>query len=61
LALCNVAIVAAQADMLAKERAGRIAIDGHPPFGMTDDKLQPTGSDVDTALSPRISGSPWRS
>jgi polar amino acid transport system substrate-binding protein len=45
--------VPAQADTLDSiKKAGkvRIAIDtAIPPFGMTDDKLQPTGSDVDTA------------
>src|SRR5712672_4303812 len=45
--------VAAHADTLDDIRkAGkiRIAIDlAIPPFGMTDDKMQPTGSDVDLA------------
>src|SRR3979490_2499154 len=45
--------VSAQADTLDDIRkAGkiRIAIDlAIPPFGMTDDKMQPTGSDVDLA------------
>src|SRR5436190_24356921 len=44
---------AAHADTLDDiKKAGkvRIAIDtAIPPFGMTDDRLQPTGSDVDTA------------
>ena len=43
----------AQADTLDEiKKAGkiRVAIDtAIPPFGMTDDKLQPTGSDVDVA------------
>src|ERR1700730_19105910 len=43
----------ASADMLDDiKKAGkiRIAIDlGVPPYGMTDDKLQPTGLDVETA------------
>lgn len=46
-------VSAAQADTLDDIRkAGkvRIAIDtAIPPFGMTDDKMQPAGSDVDTA------------
>src|SRR5580700_11442904 len=45
--------LSAHADTLEDiKKAGkvRIAIDtAIPPFGMTDDKLQPTGSDVDTA------------
>jgi polar amino acid transport system substrate-binding protein len=45
--------VAAHADTLDDiKKAGkvRIAIDtAIPPFGMTDDKMQPSGSDVDTA------------
>ena len=37
-------------DNIKKAGKVRIAIDtAIPPFGMTDDKLQPTGSDVDTA------------
>src|SRR4029077_14452368 len=52
LALLSLA-VPAQADTLDDIRkAGkvRIAIDtAIPPFGMTDDKMQPAGSDVDTA------------
>src|SRR3979490_2441165 len=52
IALMSLA-AAAHADTLDDIRkAGkvRIAIDtAIPPFGMTDDKLQPTGSDVDTA------------
>jgi polar amino acid transport system substrate-binding protein len=43
----------AQADALDDiKKAGkiRIAIDlGVPPYGMTDDKMQPTGSDIETA------------
>ena len=46
-------VSAAQADTLDDiKKAGkvRIAIDtAIPPFGMTDDKMQPAGSDVDTA------------
>ena len=53
LALALVSAVAAHADTLDDIRkAGkvRIAIDtAIPPFGMTDDKMQPAGSDVDTA------------
>ena len=53
----------AQADTLDDIRkAGkvRVAIDlAIPPFGMTDDKMQPAGSDVD--LAPRISASSSRS
>ena len=45
--------IAARADLLDDIRQAkkiRIAVDlGLPPFGMTDDKLQPTGSDVETA------------
>ncbi|BBK44671.1 amino acid ABC transporter [Allostella vacuolata] len=37
-------------DDLRKAKKIRIAIDfGVPPYGMTDDKMQPAGSDVDTA------------
>src|SRR5476651_102878 len=37
-------------DDIRKAGKVRIAIDtAIPPFGMTDDKLQPTGSDVETA------------
>ena len=66
LATLSLSFAPAQADTLDNiKKAGkvRIAIDtAIPPFGMTDDKLQPTGSDVDTpSFSPRISGSPWRS
>src|SRR5882757_11345025 len=43
----------ARADVLDDIKAARkirIAIDlGLPPYGMTDDKMQPTGSDVETA------------
>jgi polar amino acid transport system substrate-binding protein len=46
-------VSAAQADTLEDIRKSgkvRIAIDtAIPPFGMTDDKMQPAGSDVDTA------------
>ncbi|MCC7276363.1 MAG: transporter substrate-binding domain-containing protein [Alphaproteobacteria bacterium] len=44
---------AVHADVLDEVRAAkkiRIAIDfGVPPYGMTDEKMQPAGSDVDTA------------
>src|SRR5260221_10121331 len=44
---------AARADALddiKQAKKIRIAIDlGLPPFGMTDEKMQPTGSDVETA------------
>ena len=37
-------------DDIRQAKKVRIAIDlAIPPFGMTDDKMQPTGSDVDTA------------
>jgi polar amino acid transport system substrate-binding protein len=37
-------------DDIKKAGKIRIAIDlGAPPYGMTDDKMQPTGLDVDTA------------
>jgi polar amino acid transport system substrate-binding protein len=53
LALVLVSTAAAHADTLDDiKKAGkvRIAIDtAIPPFGMTDDKMQPAGSDVDTA------------
>src|SRR3979409_82688 len=57
MALAITAVVStmslAHADALDDiKKAGkiRIAIDlGVPPYGMTDDKLQPTGLDVDTA------------
>ena len=53
LATLSLTFVPAQADTLDNiKKAGkvRIAIDtAIPPFGMTDEKLQPTGSDVDTA------------
>src|ERR1700688_2370879 len=43
----------ARADVLDDLKAAkkiRVAIDlGLPPYGMTDDKMQPTGSDVETA------------
>src|ERR1700730_3072779 len=43
----------AHADVLDDIKAAkkiRVAIDlGLPPYGMTDDKMQPTGSDVETA------------
>ena len=53
LALATLGGAAAQADTLDDiKKAGkvRIAIDlAIPPFGMTDDKMQPAGSDVDLA------------
>jgi len=53
LALAILACASAQAgtlDDIRKAGKVRIAIDtAIPPFGMTDDKLQPTGSDVETA------------
>ena len=53
LATLSLSFAPAQADTLDNiKKAGkvRIAIDtAIPPFGMTDDKLQPTGSDVETA------------
>ena len=52
-AALSLSFAPAQADTLDNiKKAGkvRIAIDtAIPPFGMIDDKLQPTGSDVDTA------------
>jgi hypothetical protein len=49
-------------DDIKKDGRVRIAIDvAIPPFGMTDDKMQPTGSDVETGSSPKISVSIWRS
>ena len=45
--------LSAHADTLDEiKKAGkiRVAIDtAIPPFGMTDDKMQPTGSDIETA------------
>ncbi|SJZ86155.1 polar amino acid transport system substrate-binding protein [Enhydrobacter aerosaccus] len=39
-----------QLDDIKKAGKIRIAVDlGVPPYGMTDDKMQPTGSDIDTA------------
>jgi polar amino acid transport system substrate-binding protein len=53
LALALVSFTAAHADTLDDmKKAGkvRIAIDlAIPPFGMNDDRMQPAGSDVDTA------------
>ena len=53
VAALSLSFAPAHADTLDNiKKAGkvRIAIDtAIPPFGMTDDKLQPTGSDVDTA------------
>src|SRR3954466_9112287 len=46
-------VQAASADVLDDiKKAGkiRIAVDlGVPPYGLTDDKMQPSGSDIDTA------------
>jgi polar amino acid transport system substrate-binding protein len=43
-------VLAGTLDDIKKAGKVRIAIDtAIPPFGMTDDKLQPTGSDVETA------------
>ena len=37
-------------DDIKKSGKIRIAVDlGVPPYGMTDDKMQPSGSDIDTA------------
>jgi len=42
--------VASTLEDIKKKGTIRIAIDiGHPPYGMLDDKAQPTGLDVDTA------------
>ena len=52
LALLGVAHSAGadQLDDIKKAGKIRIAVDlGVPPYGMTDDKLQPTGSDIETA------------
>ncbi len=53
VALATVAAGPATADALDDlKKAGkiRIAVDlGVPPYGMTDDKMQPSGSDIDTA------------
>lgn len=53
LALATVFATPATADALDDiKKAGkiRIAVDlGVPPYGMTDDKMQPSGSDIDTA------------
>jgi len=57
IAIAAVAVMglaqAANADALddiKKSGKIRIAVDlGVPPYGMTDDKMQPTGSDIDTA------------
>ena len=46
-------------DDIKKAGKIRIAIDlGVPPYGMTDDKLQPTGLDVETA---RLLAKDWDS
>jgi polar amino acid transport system substrate-binding protein len=50
LVSCGLAAHADTLDDIRKAGKVRIAIDlAIPPFGMTDDKMQPTGSDVDTA------------
>ena len=37
-------------DDIRKAKKIRIAVDlGVPPYGMTDDKMQPSGSDIETA------------
>jgi polar amino acid transport system substrate-binding protein len=44
------AAAADQLDDIRKSGKIRIAVDlGVPPYGMTDDKMQPTGSDIETA------------
>jgi polar amino acid transport system substrate-binding protein len=44
-------------DDIKKAGKIRIAIDlGVPPYGMTDDKMQPTGSDIETA---RVLAKDW--
>jgi polar amino acid transport system substrate-binding protein len=52
-AFALLSILSAKADTfedIKKDGRVRIAIDvAIPPFGMTDDKMQPTGSDVETA------------
>lgn len=52
VALLGTAQVASADALDDIKKAGkiRIAVDlGVPPYGMTDDKMQPTGSDIDTA------------
>ncbi len=57
MALAAVAIMGVTAvahadalDDIRKAKKIRIAVDlGVPPYGMTDDKMQPTGSDIETA------------
>src|SRR5579871_2044504 len=50
LALIGASARADTLDDIRQAKKVRIAIDlAIPPFGMTDDKMQPTGSDVDTA------------
>lgn len=57
MALAAVAIMGVNAvahadalDDIRKAKKIRIAVDlGVPPYGMTDDKMQPTGSDIETA------------
>ncbi len=66
MALAITALVAAMSlahadalDDIKKAGKIRIAIDlGVPPYGMTDDKLQPTGLDVETA---RLLAKDWDS
>ena len=46
----NTAAHADALDDIRKAKKIRIAVDlGVPPYGMTDDKMQPTGSDIETA------------
>ncbi len=46
----NAAAHADALDDIRKAKKIRIAVDlGVPPYGMTDDKMQPTGSDIETA------------
>lgn len=46
----NTAAHADALDDILKAKKIRIAVDlGVPPYGMTDDKMQPTGSDIETA------------
>lgn len=48
--LFNVSAIADTLDDIKKDGTVRIAIDvAIPPFGMTDENMQPTGSDVETA------------
>jgi polar amino acid transport system substrate-binding protein len=46
-----------QLDDIKKAGKIHIAVDlGVPPYGMTDDKMQPTGSDIETA---RVLAKDW--